>query len=72
MVDRLYTITAQLPVRGLVGNQLADMIEVHWSGPNNITGWVRIPRATADAAGVDRLIREQLDRQLGIAALGSE
>lgn len=70
MADRLYTIEFQNQVRALVGNQLTDMYEIHYAGPNGIKGWVRVPVATATEDQVDTLIRRQLDDQLRIAALG--
>jgi hypothetical protein len=71
MADRLYTVDFQNQVRALVGNQLTDMYEIHYSGPNGIKGWVRIPVATATREQVDTLIQRQLDDQLGIAGLGT-
>lgn len=70
MADRAYTVEQQLQVRGLVAGQLTDMLEVHYAGPNGITGWVRVPLRTATEESVDATIRQQLDKQLAIAALG--
>lgn len=72
MADRLYTITEQIPTRELRGGRLTDVIEVHYQGPHNITGWVRVPVATATADQVDQLVKLQLDQQLAIAMLGDK
>lgn len=70
MADRLYTTGPQNQVRALVGGVLTDVYEIHYTGPNGITGWVRLPVATATPENVDTLIRRQLDDQLRFAALG--
>lgn len=72
MSARLYTPGVQIPTRALVGGVLTDVMEVHYEGPNGITGWVRVPTRTMTAEQVDTLIRAQLDKQLQIAALGAE
>lgn len=70
MEKRDYTPGAQLQVRQMLAGQLTDMLEVHYQGPAGITGWVRVPVATASAEQVDALIRAQLAEQLKIHALG--
>lgn len=68
-MSRLYTITGQLQVRGLVNGQLRDLYEIHYAGPNAIEGWVRVPvGSTPDV--VDQTIRARLDEQLGYGQLG--
>lgn len=70
MAERDYTPGVQIPTRALVGGQLVDVLEIHYTGPNAIQGWVRVPVATMSAEQVDTLIRNQLAEQLRIAALG--
>lgn len=72
-MPRLYTITSQRQVQGLdAGRNLVDFFEVHYDGPNGITGSVRVEKRTADPETVDELIRRQLDTQLQIAQLGEQ
>lgn len=70
MAERDYTVIEQIPTRELRGGGLTDVLEVHYTGPHNIKGWVRVPVATMTDAQVDALIRQQLGEQLRIAALG--
>lgn len=70
MADRLYTVTDQIPTRELRAGVLTDVNEVHYTGPHNIRGWIRVPIATATADQVDQLIKLQLAEKLGIQALG--
>lgn len=71
MADRLYTTGPQIQKRTLIGGTLTDVYEIHYQGPNAISGWVTLPVATATEDQVDTLIRRQLDEQLRIAALGT-
>lgn len=71
MADVAYSIESQNQTRANVGGSLQDVYEVHYAGPNGITGWIRIPTRTATPEAVDELIRRQLDDQLRIAALGA-
>lgn len=72
-MPRLYTITAQRQVAGLdAGRNMVDFFEVHYDGPNGITGTVRVEKRTATPELVDELIRRQLDTQLQIAQLGEQ
>jgi hypothetical protein len=70
---RLYTITSQRQVQGLdAGRNLVDFYEVHYDGPNGITGSIRVEKRTASPELVDELIRRALGTQLDIAQLGEE
>lgn len=72
-MPRLYTITSQRQVQGLdAGRNLVDFYEVHYDGPNGITGSIRVEKRTASPELVDELIRRALDTQLNIAQLGEE
>lgn len=71
MAERLYTIGPQIPTRALIGGRLVDVLEIHYTGPSDITGWVRVPVDTLNAEQVDTLIRNQLTEQLRVASLGA-
>lgn len=72
-MPRLYTITSQRQVQGLdAGRNLVDFYEVHYDGPNGITGSIRVEKRTANAELVDTLIRQALATQLDIGQLGEE
>lgn len=72
MVDRIYTIEMQRQRTSVVNGVLTDVYEVHYAGPNGITGYVLVPVRTATPDAVDELIRRQLAGQLEIAALGTQ
>lgn len=72
-MPRIYTITSQRQVQGLdAGRNLVDFYEVHYDGPNGITGSVRVEKRTASPELVDTLIKQALGTQLGIGQLGEE
>lgn len=71
MAERDYTVTDQIPTRELRGGVLTDILEVHYTGPHDIKGWVRVPVATMSDEQVDAMVRQQLEKQLRIAMLGS-
>lgn len=71
MVDRLYTILSQEQVRGLdMRSNMIDLYEIHYQGPNDIRGWVRVPVDGASPEAVDTAIRRRLANQLTIHELG--
>ena len=68
---RLYTITGQRQQDYLdAGRNLVPFYVISYEGPNGIAGEVKVQARNADAATVDQLIRQALDTQLSIAALG--
>ncbi len=71
MPERHYTVGPQRQVRAYENGATVEMYEIHYEGPNGVTGWVRVPVRTATPEVVDALIRTALDTQLGIGRLGS-
>jgi hypothetical protein len=72
MAERLYTVGTQTPKRAMVGGQITDVLDVYYTGPNGISGYITVPTATATPELVDTLIRRELDTRLQIAALGEQ
>lgn len=70
MADRAYTVTAQNQLKELRNGNLIDVYEIHYAGPNGITGWIRTPTSTASPELVDELIRAKLATQMAIDGLG--
>ena len=53
-------------------NQLEDVLEVTFSGPNGGSYTVKLPLEQATPAAIDVAIEERLDQIQGIHALGPE
>ncbi len=71
MAQRVYTPTLQRQVRGFENGQSVELYEIHYDGPNGVSGWIRVPVRSATPELVDTLIRRQLDTQLAISQLGA-
>lgn len=72
MADRDYTITSQRQDRGFnAANQVVDVVEVSWQGPNGITGSITVPKVEFSAERVDQLVRADLATHLAVANLGA-
>lgn len=66
-----YRVLAQLPREELTAaNQFVDVIEVTYEGPSGAVGKIKVPKASYNAAEVDRLIQQELLQIEGVASLG--